>query len=71
MFVGVDEVAGPDGPAKRMADAQPFGQGFETGVGHLIDIADGAVGDRPDAAQRAVYVGVDLTPVRADVRVIY
>jgi hypothetical protein len=50
----------------RVAYAKTAGEGFETGVGHFIDIADRAVDDGAHAAEGAVHVAVHLTPEGAD-----
>src|SRR5262245_940995 len=49
-----------------MTDAQPSGQRLETRITHLVQVAYTAVNNRPDAAQGAVYIRVDLAPERPD-----
>ena len=79
MFVGVNELARLDltavhldfvspthGRRMRVAHAQTPGQGFESGVVHFVQIADGPVGNCAHAAEGAVNVRVDFAPERAD-----
>ena len=55
-----------DGVNVRMAYAKASSEGFESGVGHFIDVADRAVGDGSHAAEGAVNVAVHFTPEGAD-----
>jgi hypothetical protein len=79
VFVCVDELAGLDFAAEDfdldvptngrrvgMADTEAFGEGFETGVVHFIEIADAAIGYGADAAEGFVRVAVYLAPEGAD-----
>ena len=79
MFVGVDQLAGLDGaaenfdfatpadwPAMGVANTESPREGFEPGVGHFVDVADGAVGDRADATERAMGIAVHFAPERTD-----
>ena len=50
----------------RAAALEAAGKGLEAGVGHLIHIADSAVGNRANTAERFVHIAVHLTPERAD-----
>ena len=71
VLVGVDELARLDAAAEGFNFAIPFhgagvgvtdaeagGEGLEAGVGHLVDVADAAVGDGADAAEGSVGVAV-------------
>ena len=53
-------------PGMAVTDAQPTRQRLEARVAHLVQIADPAIDDDTDAAERAVHVAVHLTPERAD-----
>src|SRR4051812_11790954 len=79
VFIGVNELTGRDFPTenfhldaplhrtgKRVADACPPRDRLESGVGHLVDVANRPIDDRPDAAECAVNITVHLSPKRTD-----
>lgn len=79
VFIGMDELARLDGLTEHLdggtpadgacvgvSDAEPAGERFEAGVVHLIEIADGPVGDGADASESAVGIAIDLAPEGAD-----
>ena len=61
-----DLAAPAHGTTEGVADAELAGEGFEAGVVHLVDIANGTVDDGADAAQATVDVAVHLAPKGAD-----
>ena len=78
VFVGVDELAGLNAPAEYfhfaipadrapvgMANTQAGSQSFESGIGHLIQIADASIGNGPYAPQGTMGVAVNFTPCGA------
>ena len=75
VLIRVDQLTGLDGGAKhfygaipangddmRMPHAQAARQGFETGIGHLIEVTDGTICDGTYTTQRPVYVAIDFAP---------
>ena len=79
VLVGMDKLAGPDTSAKNLDLAVPFdgmaigvpdaespGQSLEADTAHLVEVADAAIGDGPDASESFVHAAVDLAPESPD-----
>lgn len=78
VFVAVEEVPGVDEEAEdfdgaaelfevgvAVGDVEAGGEEVEAEGFHLVDVADGAVGEEALGAEGAVDIGVDLAPVGA------
>jgi len=57
---------GCEGFVAQISRHQPPGEGLKADAIHLVEVADAAVDDRADAAQRSVDAAVDFAPKRPD-----